>query len=115
MRICNMRGEDIIDSINTIIKEHNGKGFLVLQKQIIPHKSIKAYKIYKYIVWLVQDEHNTSILEVQNSCRVVNDIEHKHSLSIMDKELLLQLIKLISDNIKYKTLLDGSIKEYTNK
>ena len=52
-----MKAEDIIEGLNLHIetkREDRGiktTGHLILQKEIMPHSSFKAYKIYKYTLW----------------------------------------------------------------
>ena len=55
-----MKSEDIIEGLNKHIETHRkdkgikATGHLVLQKEIMPHSSFKAYKIYEYTLWFTK-------------------------------------------------------------
>lgn len=71
-----MKAEDIIEGLNLHIetkrKDRGIKttGHLVLQKEIKPHSSFKAYKIYKYTLWFTKRGKSYRVITVQHTAKV---------------------------------------------
>ena len=63
-----MKAEDIIEGFNLHIeakrKDRGIKttGHLILQKEVMPHSSFKAYKIYKYTLWFAKRGKSYKVL-----------------------------------------------------
>ena len=45
-------------------------GHLVLQKEIKPHSSFKAYKIYKYTLWFTKRGKFYEVMKIQHTAKV---------------------------------------------
>jgi hypothetical protein len=76
-----MKTEDIVEGLNRHIeakREENGiktTGHLILHKEVEPHSSFRAYKIYKYTLWFVKDKKSHRVLTLQHSAKVLNGQE----------------------------------------
>ena len=76
-----MKAEDIIEGLNIHIEAKRRdlniktKGHIVLQKEIEPNQTFKAYKNYRYTLWFVKDKKSYRIMTVQHSARVLDGQE----------------------------------------
>lgn len=82
-----MKVEDIIEGLNTYIenkrKELNIQttGHIVLQKNVKPHATFKAYKEYIYVLWFIKGSKKTEIFKVS----IVDKVSEGHEESIVRK------------------------------
>lgn len=67
-----MKAEDIIEGLNKHIETRRSErgienvGHMVLQKEIIPHSSFKAYKIYRYTLWFTKRCKSYKVMTAQH-------------------------------------------------
>lgn len=107
-----MKIEDIISYFNKQLQEkrvslnHTGKEHLVLQKQIFPHSTFKAYKTFKYILWYV-GEVTSEIKTFEVTDKVLEGSEDK-ILNRLNEDLIIWLFNLIQSNL-YNLILRGNI------
>ena len=106
-----MKTEDIIEGLNLHIeakREDKGiktTGHLVLQKEITPHSSFKAYKIYKYTLWFVKRGKSHKVMVLQHTAKVLDGQEES-----MNREMNIRLSNMIFDWIGsnfYKQVING--------
>lgn len=109
-----MKLEDIIEGLNRHIetrREQEGikaTGHLVLQNEIIPHSSFKAYKIYKYTLWFTKKGKSYEVIVLRHTAKVLSGQEEymNRELNIMFSELLFNWIR--SDY--YIEVINGTYK-----
>lgn len=95
-----MRAEDIIEGLNKHIetvrrdKEISAKGHIVLHKEITPHSSFKAYKIFTYTLWFINDKKSYRLLTLQQNARVIESQEENmiREMNIMFSTMLFNWI-----------------------
>lgn len=111
-----MKAEDIIEGLNLYIEEKRKDkgikttGHLVLQKQIIPHSSFKAYKVYKYTLWFVKGHKSYEVIIMQHTAKVTDGQEEG-----MNREMNIMLSKMIFNWIGsnfYEEIINGDYKGY---
>lgn len=100
-----MKAEDIIEGLNQFIeskREAAGirvKGFFVLQREIIPNPTFKAYKEFKATLWYVKGSKRDRVIVVNITKKAV-DISSEESVTReVNKELSIKLFELVSTNI----------------
>ena len=109
-----MKSEDIIEGLNRHIetkrkdKGIRATGHLVLQKEIMPHSSFKAYKIYKYTLWFTDKGKSYKVIVLQHTAKVLDGQEENmnREMNIMFSELLFNWIG--SDY--YSDVINGTYK-----
>ena len=109
-----MKSEDIIEGLNRHIetkrkdKGIRATGHLVLQKEIMPHSSFKAYKIYKHTLWFTQKGKSYKVITLQHTAKVLDGQEENmnREMNIMFSELLFNWIR--SDY--YINVINGTYK-----
>ena len=109
-----MKSEDIIEGLNRHIEtkrkdeDIKATGHLVLQKEIIPHSSFKAYKIYEYTLWFTQKGKSYKVIMLQHTAKVLDGQEENmnREMNIMFSELLFNWIR--SDY--YMDIINGTYK-----
>ena len=109
-----MKSEDIIEGLNRHIetKRKDGgikaTGHLVLQKEILPHSSFKAYKIYKYTLWFTKKGKSYKVIVLQHTAKVLDGQEENmnREMNIMFSESLFNWIR--SDY--YTDVINGTYK-----
>lgn len=110
-----MKAEDIIEGLNLHIetkrKDRGIKtiGHLVLQKEIMPHSSFKAYKIYRYTLWFAKKGKSYKVITVQHTAKVLDGQEEN-----MLREMNIMLSTLIFDWIGsdfYEAVIKGEYNE----
>ena len=109
-----MKLEDIIEGLNRHIetrREQEGimaTGHLVLQKEILPHSSFKAYKIYEHTLWFTQKGKSYKVIVLQHTAKVIDGQEENMNkeMNIMFSELLFNWIR--SDY--YMDVINGTYK-----
>lgn len=112
-----MNLEDIINQLNTYIRnirvsrKIDNNGILILQKQCIPHTTIKAYKDYIITLWYVDNGTKQIINSVSYKDKIMdsNIAEKTKEFSI---KFLDVLFILLSDGTLNK-IIDGSIIDYS--
>ena len=91
-----MKAEDIIEGLNLHIetkrKDRGIKttGHLVLQKEINPHSSFKAYKIYKYTLWFAKKGKSYEVMVLEHTANVLDGQEEN-----MSREMNIMLSNMI--------------------
>lgn len=110
--------EDIVEVINRYIEEKRHYGnlghitsHLVLHKSITPAPLVKAYKVYDYILWLVDSTKMYRVLTVKHQSRVLAGMEEEFTKGF-EKSFLENLLKLIIDGkstTSDKTILEEII------
>ena len=109
-----MKSEDIIEGLNRHIetkrrdKGIKATGHLVLQKEIMPHSSFKAYKIYEYTLWFTKKGKSYKVIVLQHTAKVLDGQEESmnREMNIMFSELLFNWIR--SDY--YMDVINGTYK-----
>lgn len=111
-----MKVEDIIEGLNRHIeakrkdKDIKTTGHLILQKEIIPHTSFKAYKIYKYTLWFTKKGKSYKVITVQHTAKVLDGQE-----DIMNREINIMLSNMIFNWIGsnfYEQIINGDYNGY---
>ena len=106
-----MKAEDIIESLNRHIeakrKDRGIKttGHLVLQKEIMPHSSFKAYKIYKYTLWFTKKGKSYEVIVLEHTAKVLDGQEDN-----MNREMNIMLSNLVFNWISsnfYEQVING--------
>lgn len=64
---------DIIQGVNTYLKEHNSTDFLIAKELLLPHKTIKMFKELTVEVYLHTSLGNNKLGEVKVIKPVLND------------------------------------------
>lgn len=109
-----MKVEDIIEGLNLHIetkrKDRGIKttGHLVLQKEIMPHSSFKAYKIYKHTLWFVKDGKSYKVIMIEHTEKVLDGQEES-----MNRKMNIMLSNMIFDWIGsdfYEAVIQGTYK-----
>ena len=109
-----MKVEDIIEGLNLHIetkrKDRDIKttGHLVLQKEIMPHSSFKAYKIYKYTLWFVKKGKAYEVIVLEHTEKVLDGEEGN-----MNRKMKIMLSNMIFDWIGskfYEVIIQGAYK-----
>ena len=91
-----MIAEDIIEGLNRHIetkrkdKSIKTTGHLILQKEIMPHSSFKAYKIYKYTLWFVKKGKSYEVAVLEHTAKVLDGQEEN-----MNREMNIMLSEFI--------------------
>lgn len=109
-----MKIENIIEGFNQHLEDKRKKlnidfkGHLVLQKEIYPHPNFKAYKEYKYTLWLYASRKQPmKVMCLQHRDRVIEGQNFEHLLlSKMDVELSTMLFNSIGSDV-YNLILKG--------
>ena len=100
--------EDIIEGLNEYIKENRGLKtnveHLVLQRSILPHTSIKAYKKYQYILWLVKGNINIEVVKVVRTFRVTNEEERNKAEKLITVEFSKSLFEWVKSKRYYNII-----------
>ena len=106
-----MKAEDIIEGLNKHIetktqdRDIKTTGHLVLQKEIKPHSSFKAYKIYKYTLWFTKRGKSYKVITVQHTAKVPDGQEEN-----MLREMNIMLSNMIFNWIgsdSYESVIKG--------
>lgn len=106
-----MKAEDIIEGLNKHIetrREERGiktTGHLVLQKEIMPHSSFKAYKVFKYTLWFTNKGKSYRLITIQHTARVL-DGQEEMLLREMDIMLSINIFNWIGSNF-YEAVIKG--------
>lgn len=117
-----MKAEDIIEGLNKHIetkREERGikaTGHLVLQKEIMPYSSFKAYKVFKYTLWFTNKGKSYKLIMVQHIARVLGGQEEM-LLREMNIMLSTSIFNWIGSNF-YEAVIKGEyngIPESTNE
>ena len=117
-----MKAEDIIEGLNLHIetkrKDRGIKttGHLVLQKEIKPHSSFKAYKIYKYTLWFTKRGKSYEVMEIQHTAKVP-DGQEENMLREMNIMLSTSIFNWIGSDF-YESVIKGEyngVSENTNE
>lgn len=91
-----MKAEDIIEGLNKHIEIRRGErgienvGHIVLQKEIKPHSSFKAYKIYKYTLWFAKKGKSYEVMVLEHTAKVLDGQEEN-----MNREMNIMLSNMI--------------------
>jgi len=108
-----MKAEEIIEGLNQFLEKKRAflkieaKGFFVLQREIIPHPTFKAYKQYRNTLWYIKGSKRDKIIQVSATQKVVNTSSEEATLREVNIALYTKLIEL-----EY-TGIDAFIKEDT--
>lgn len=117
-----MKAEDIIEGFNLHIetkrKDRGIKttGHLVLQKEIKPYSSFKAYKMYKYTLWFAKKGKSYEVMVLEHTAKVLDGQEEN-----MLREMNIRLSALIFNWIgsySYEAVIKGEyngVSEDTNE
>lgn len=117
-----MKVEDIIEGLNLHIeskrKDRGIKttGHLILQKEIIPHSSFKAYKIYRYTLWFTRKSKSYIVITVHHTAKVPDGQEEN-----MNRKMNIMLSNMIFNWIGsnfYEQVIKGEyngVSENTNE
>lgn len=117
-----MKAEDIIEGFNLHIetkrKDRGIKttGHLVLQKEIKPHSSFKAYKIYKYTLWFAKKGKSYEVMVLEHTAKVL-DGKEESMLRKMDIMLSTSIFNWIGSDF-YEAVIKGEyngVSEDTNE
>lgn len=106
-----MKAEDIIEGLNLHIetkredRDIKTTGHLVLQKEIIPHSSFKAYKIYKYTLWFVKGKNKHIVIALSHSAKVL-DGQEKSMCQYINTELCRLIFNWIGSSF-YEEVIKG--------
>lgn len=112
-----MKAEDIIEGLNKHIeakREDRGiktTGHLVLQKEIMPHSSFKAYKIYKYTLWFAKKGKSYKVIAMTHTAKVLDGQEEN-----MNREMNIMLSEMIFDWIGsdfYEAVIKGEYNGFS--
>lgn len=107
-----MRAEDIIECFNLHIEDKrkelgiNSSGHIVLQKTTTPHNIFKAYKVYKYIIWYINNSKKIPIHTIQITEKVIGGHE-EYILRRMNMETLRTILNLVGTEI-YNKIIQGT-------
>lgn len=115
--------EDIVEVINRYIEEKRHyrnldhiTSHLVLHKSVTPAPMAKAYKVYEYILWLVDSTKMYRVLTLRQQSRVLVGMEEVFTKDF-EKAFIENLFKLVVDGkstTSDKTILEEIIYgEYT--
>ena len=117
-----MKAEDIIEGLNLHIetkrKDRGIKttGHLVLQKEMMPHSSFKAYKIYKYTLWFAKKGKSYEVIVLEHTAKVLDGQEEN-----MNRDMNIMLSNMIFNWIGsnfYEAVIKGEyngVSEDTNE
>ena len=100
-----MKAEDIIEGLNQFIEAKRtilnvkAKGFFVLQREVIPHPTFKAYKEYISTLWYVKGSKRDKILRASAIKKVVDTSSELAVTKEVNRELSIQLFELIYTDI----------------
>lgn len=100
-----MKAEDIIEGLNQFIEvkrailKIKAKGFFVLQREVIPHPTFKAYKEYISTLWYVKGSKKDKILIASATKKVVDTSSELTATREVNRELSIQLFELIYTDI----------------
>ena len=106
-----MKAEDIIEGLNKHIEIRRGErgienvGHMVLQKEIMPHSSFKAYKIYKYTLWFAKKGKSYEVMVLEHTAKVLDGQEEN-----MNREMNIMLSNMIFNWIGsdfYEQVING--------
>ena len=106
-----MKAEDIIEGLNLHIetkrKDRDIKttGHLVLQKEIMPHSSFKAYKIYKYTLWFAKKGKSYEVMVLEHTAKVL-DGQEENTLREMNIRLSTLIFNWIG-SASYEAVIKG--------
>ena len=106
-----MKAEDIIEGLNLHIETKRKDigikttGHLVLQKEIKPHSSFKAYKIYKYTLWFTKRGKSYEVMEIQHTAKVL-DGQEENMLREMNTMLSTSIFNWIGSDF-YEAVIKG--------
>lgn len=112
-----MTAEHLIEALNDHIankRKKQGiecKDFLVLQKYIKQHKTIKAYSEYTYIFWLVHNKNKYEVLRVSDIFKTTDASTDLDPEEVLWGKLDYTLGKILFDFIgskEYDAILKGS-------
>lgn len=112
-----MNLEDIINQLNTYIgnirisRKIDNNGMLILQRQCIPHTTIKAYKDYIITLWYVDNGTKQIVTSVSYKDKII-DSNKEEKIKEFSIKFLDMLFILLSDNTLNK-IIDGSIIDYS--
>lgn len=120
MKICNMALDNIIEAINRYIDNNRNpellnRQHLVLQRIVAPHTTFKAYKVYEYILWVVDGIDKYRLLTLKQQIKSVSGTEE-----LITEQLELQftcgIVELLMDK-KYliKQVIDGEYPTNNNE
>lgn len=114
-----MKAEDIIEGLNLHIEaQRKDKGIkttghLVLQREIIPHSSFKAYKIYRYTLWFTKKGKSYKVIMLEHTAKVLEGQEEN-----MNREMNIMLSSMIFNWVGsdlYEQVVEGKYKGYVSK
>ena len=110
-----MKAEDIIEGLNKHIETRRSErgienvGYMVLQKEIMPHSSFKVYKIYKYTLWFTKRGKSYRVITVQHTAKVP-DGQEENMLREMNIMLSTMIFNWIGSSY-YTEVINGTLKE----
>ena len=109
-----MKAEDIIEGLNLHIeskrkcKDIKTTGHLVLQREIVPNPSFKAYKTYKYTLWFTKRGKSYKVIVLEHIEKVLDGQEEN-----MNRKMNIMLSNMIFDWIGskfYEEIVQGTYK-----
>lgn len=106
-----MKAEDIIEGLNRHIetkREDKGvktTGHLILQKEIMPHSSFKAYKTYKYTLWFAKKGKSYKVIVLEHTAKVLDGQEENMNRE-MNIMLSTSIFNWIGSNF-YEQVING--------
>lgn len=112
-----MKTEDIIEGLNEHIEtiRANQKlcvnGHLVLQKEIIPNSTFKAYKTYRYVLWFTIKGKSYKVISIEHTAKVL-DGQEGNITRYMNVTLSTQIFNWVGTE-EYKQVINGIFKGYS--
>ena len=110
-----MKAEDIIEGLNKHIETRRSErgienaGHMVLQKELVPHSSFKAYKIYQYTLCFTKRGKSYKVITVQHTAKVP-DGQEENMLREMNIMLSTMIFNWIGSSY-YTEVINGTFKE----
>ena len=100
-----MKVEEIIEGLNRFIEKQraslkiDAKGFFVLQKEIVPHPTFKAYKEYRNNLWYIRGRKKDKIIEVAVTGKVTTNPAEEETIREVNTEFCIKLMELVYTNV----------------
>ena len=106
-----MKAEDIIEGLNQSIEDKRdalkikATGHLVLQRTVKPHQTLKAYKQYESIAWLVKGGKKYRVITVKETAKII-DGQEETMIRRMNVELSRLIFNWIGSDF-YEQVING--------
>lgn len=91
-----MEVTDMIKVLNKVLRDLGcSEGtHCVMQKVILPHETMKAYKQFDYTIWCFINKKKYQLFRRTHTARVVTEAEEKKVIEFMEEEILEHLFVL---------------------